>query len=100
MTKVISFCLGIYFAVLSFFGVAFEAPDLKAGSENQISEISEENLEPLRKIFESEIDFLASLQLENGAIPMTGVENGEAKVNPYFADVAALALLDRAELYG
>ena len=50
-------------------------------------------------MFETETAWIASLQLENGAIPMTRVENGEVTVNPYFADFAALALLDNADKY-
>lgn len=98
--KIISFFMALYFSLLSFFGVPFEAKDLKAVSDGQqLEEITQEDIELFKKIYESETDWLASLQLENGAIPMTGAKNGELKVNPYFADVAALALLDRAELY-
>ncbi len=53
----------------------------------------------LSDIFETETAWLASLQLENGAIPMTAVKNGTVSVNPYFADFAALALLDNSEKY-
>lgn len=58
---------------------------------------SEEDIAIFRKIFESETAYIASLQLENGAIPMTYSENGTLTMNPYFADFAALALLDNAE---
>ena len=52
-----------------------------------------------RKIVDSETAWLASLQLDNGAIPMTAAQNGAVTVNPYFADFAAMALLDRADEY-
>lgn len=60
---------------------------------------TKENIELFRTIYDSEMDWLASLQLENGAIPMTYSPDGEVRMNPYFADFAALALLDRAEEY-
>ncbi|MBO5935362.1 MAG: hypothetical protein J6Q94_07710 [Clostridia bacterium] len=59
----------------------------------------EDDVALLQQIFESETAYLASLQLENGAIPMTRSENGELSMNPYFADFAALALLDDADEY-
>lgn len=60
---------------------------------------SDENIALFRNFFETETAYLASLQLENGAIPMTNSENGTLTMNPYFADFAALALLDNAEEY-
>lgn len=59
----------------------------------------EERLELYRYIVEGETAWLASLQLENGAIPMTYMDNGILTVNPYFADFAALALLGGGEAY-
>ncbi|MBR6781379.1 MAG: hypothetical protein IKM24_10245, partial [Clostridia bacterium] len=53
----------------------------------------------LEGIYTSELAWLAYTQLDNGAIPMTGNKNGEVTVNPYFADIAALALLTDAENY-
>lgn len=52
-----------------------------------------------KAIFESETAWLASMQLDNGAIPITPVQNGNVSMNPYFADFAALALLDDADQY-
>lgn len=60
---------------------------------------SQEQLALFESIFDSETAYLASLQLANGAIPMTGDKNGEVTVNPYFADFAALALLDKGDVY-
>lgn len=60
---------------------------------------TQENLALFELIYDSEMEWLASLQLENGAIPMTYSANGEVRMNPYFADFAALALLDRADEY-
>lgn len=59
----------------------------------------EEKLELYRYIVEGETAWLASLQLENGAIPMTYMDSGSLTVNPYFADFAALALLGGGEAY-
>ena len=72
--------------------------DLESVSVRE-NDVSEENIALFRKIFESETEYLASLQLENGAIPMTYSENGTLTMNPYFADFAALALLDNADEY-
>lgn len=52
-----------------------------------------------QNIFDSETAWLASLQLDNGALPMTKVVNGAATLNPYFSDFAALALLDKPDKY-
>lgn len=59
----------------------------------------DEKLELYRYVAEGEREWLASLQLENGAIPMTYLESGSLTVNPYFADFAALALLGGGETY-
>lgn len=58
-----------------------------------------EDIELYKAIFESETAWLASMQLDNGAVPMTPVQNGNVSMNPYFADFAALALLDDADKY-
>lgn len=58
-----------------------------------------ENKAMYQNIFDSETAWLASLQLDNGALPMTKVDNGSATLNPYFSDFAALALLDKADKY-
>ena len=98
MNTLISFFMSLYFAVMSLLGVPFEAPDLEK-TEPSSAVATEENIALFREIYETETQWLASLQLENGAIPMTYAENGNLTVNPYFADFAALALLDNAEKY-
>ena len=60
---------------------------------------TEEDVAVFRQIFESETAYLAGLQLDNGAIPMTNSGDGTFTMNPYFADFAALALLDNADEY-
>lgn len=57
------------------------------------------DIELYETVFESETAWLASLQLDNGAIPMTSAKNGAVSMNPYFADFAALALLDAPDKY-
>ena len=47
-----------------------------------------------QEIIDSETAWLTSLQLENGALPMTYAATGQVTANPYFSDFAALALLD------
>ncbi len=98
MNKIISLAISLYMMVMSFFGVTVTPPDLKDGEMYQ-GTASQKQLELFTEIFEKETAFLASMQLENGALPMTYAKNGELTVNPYFADFAALALLDKAELY-
>ena len=53
-----------------------------------------------QSIVDSENAWLASTQLSNGALPMTPTTNGKVQMNPYFADFAALSLLNQPELYG
>lgn len=95
MKKFLSF---VYAIILTIFGISAPADDLLPVPERE-GVPTQENIELFRTVFESEIEWLASLQLENGAIPMTYTPNGEVRMNPYFADIAALALLDRAEQY-
>lgn len=52
-----------------------------------------------QSIVDSENAWLASTQLSNGALPMTPTTNGKVRTNPYFADFAALSLLNQPELY-
>lgn len=52
-----------------------------------------------RYIWENELAYLASMQLENGAYPKTKIMNGNVSMNPYFADSVALALLDDGAKY-
>ena len=47
----------------------------------------------------SENKWIATCQLSNGAIAMTPTRNGTVKINPYFADIAALSLLNQADTY-
>ena len=98
MNKLISFVMSVYMAVMSIFGWTVTAPDLEKGEIYQ-AQATEEQTELFQTIFDSETAFLATLQLPNGAMPMTYSPNGELTVNPYFADFAALALLDKADLY-
>lgn len=56
-------------------------------------------MERCQAIVDSENAWLAEIQLSNGAMPMTSVTNGKAKVTPYFADFAALSLLNQADKY-
>lgn len=98
MTKITAFFVALYLTFASFFGVSVNAPDLENTGENPAT-ATQENMELFETIFESETKWLASIQLPNGAIPMTYAKNGELTMNPYFADFAALALLDKADLY-
>ena len=98
MKKITSFFMAVYFTVFSMLGIPFSSPDLKAGEMYQ-GEATEEQLALFTRIYETESAYLASMQLPNGALPMTYSKNGELTVNPYFADFAALALLDNAEQY-
>ena len=98
MNTFISFFMSIWFAAMSLLGIPFNAPDLEKTELNP-AVATEENIALFKKIYETETEWIASLQLENGAIPMTKAENGELRMNPYFADFAALALLDNAEKY-
>lgn len=98
MTKITAFFVALYLTFATFFGVSVNAPDLENTGENPAT-ATQENMELFETIFESETKWLASIQLPNGAIPMTYAKNGELTMNPYFADFAALALLDKADLY-
>ena len=59
----------------------------------------EEQIAMYQKIATEEAAWLASLQVENGALLMTRGPNGSFSMNPYFADFAALALLGAGESY-
>ncbi len=100
MKLVISLFTVLYMLVAGLFGTyAKPAEDLKAVENKPVVELTVDQKALLTTVFETETAYLASTQLENGAIPMTGTKNGEVTVNPYFADFAALALLDNAEKY-
>ncbi len=98
MNKIISFFTAVVFSVMGFFGIPYDAPDLEATQKAPVA-LSREQEALFTDIFETETAYLASMQLPNGALPMTRAENGELRMNPYFADIAALALLDDAEKY-
>ncbi len=98
MKAVISFFMSVCFTAMSLLGIPFDAPDLEK-TEPCTAEATEESIALFREIYETETEWLASLQLENGALPMTYAPDGELRMNPYFADFAALALLDNAEKY-
>lgn len=53
-----------------------------------------EDLAFYKEIVEIETQWLADMILPNGAFPMTPVKDGTVKMNPYFADFGALAILD------
>jgi len=59
----------------------------------------EEQIAMYQKIATEEAAWLASLQVDNGALLMTRGPNGNFTMNPYFADFAALALLGAGESY-
>lgn len=98
VVKIISFFIAICFCVLSFFNIPFTPDDLDPLQKKEIK-ASDEDIALFQAIYETETKWLASLQLENGAIPMTYSDNGELRVNPYFSDFAALALLDNSKEY-
>ena len=98
MNRLISFVMSLYMTVMSIFGWTVTAPDLERDEMYQ-AVATQEQIELFTEIYEKETAFLASMQLPNGALPMTYNKNGELTMNPYFADFAALALLDNAEKY-
>ena len=98
MTKITAFFVALYLTFASLLGANVQVPDLENTGEYE-AVATQENLELFETIFESETKWLASLQVPNGAIPMTYSPNGELTMNPYFADFAALALLDKGTLY-
>lgn len=99
MKQIICFILSLLMCIVNFFTKPQEPPADLEPIEDRVAVATEEDMELFKKIFESETTYLASLQLDNGAIPMTYSENGILTMNPYFADFAALALLDNAEEY-
>ena len=104
MKKIISIVSAVI--LLSAFAVCFascgKTDSLPADKETvsvRESAMSAEDIALLEEVFQKETAYLASLQLENGAIPMTYSANGTLTMNPYFADFAALALLDNPGEY-
>ncbi len=98
MKQITAFFMAVYFTAMTLMGILFDAPDLERG-EMYPAEMTAEQTALFTEIYETETAYLASMQLPNGALPMTYSKNGELTVNPYFADFAALALLDNAEVY-
>ena len=99
MKQLVSFFMAIYFSVMALLGVPFAPDDLEIRPvEGSVP--TKENRELFEAVFEAETRWISSLQLDNGAIPMTYSANGELRMSPYFADIAALALLDDAGRYG
>lgn len=98
MNKLVSFFMAVLFSVMTLLGIPVTPRDLEP-TEGNNAKATAEQLELFEYIFETETKWLASLQLENGALPMTYSKNGDLRMNPYFADFAALALLDNAEKY-
>lgn len=98
MTSITSFFMALFYSFLTFFGIPFESPDLATSPLPEVV-LTEEERVLLETAFETETAYIAALQLDNGAIPMTYNANAELTVNPYFSCYAALALLDNAEKY-
>lgn len=98
MAKLISFFMAFIYSLFSFLGIPYESSDLKTSPLPEIV-ATQEDIAILQSVFETETAWIASLQLDNGAIPMTYNADAELTVNPYFSSYAALALLDNAELY-
>lgn len=84
--------------IMSLLGIITPGEDLQPIAHRE-GVPTQENIQLFESIFETETAWLASLQLDNGAIPMNYYPNGELRMNPYFADFAALALLDKADEY-
>ena len=100
MKSIFSLLLIFIMAIANFFGGFAASPaDLAIAEDAYEVKLSATEKALLKTVFETETAWLASLQLENGAIPMTKNPNGTVTMNPYFADIAALALLDNAEKY-
>ncbi len=100
MKSAIVIVLSIIAVCCIVFSFSNTQPDLIASEENSdMIVLTDEQESLLFYVFDTETEWLASIQLENGAIPMNYADNGVISVNPYFADFAALALLDDAESY-
>lgn len=101
MKSILSFILILFMMISTFFGGFASKPADLSVQDGVVGEIELNDAEVLllKGIFETETAWLASLQLDNGAIPMTATKNGTVTLNPYFSDFAALALLDNSEKY-
>ena len=69
------------------------------GNVEPDSILTEEERALYQSIVDTENAWLASMQLPNGALPMTYAKNGTLKLCPYFSDFAALSMLNQADLY-
>lgn len=54
------------------------------------------HLDYYNDVIQSEQEWLANLQLTNGALPFRYEDNGTANIIPYFSDITAIALLQKA----
>lgn len=98
MIKIMSFFMTLIYSLFGIFSIPYNSPDLEYSPLPEYT-LTEEEREFLQTAFDTETAWIASLQLNNGAIPMTYNANAELTVNPYFSSYAALALLDDAEKY-
>ena len=74
-----------------------EDPDVPTEPEESI--LTEEERALYQNVVDTENAWLASMQLPNGALPMTYAKSGTLKLCPYFSDFAALSMLNQANLY-
>ena len=75
------------------------APDTSVAAGTPSFQLEASDLARCQAIVDSENAWLAGTQLSNGALPMRPSDNATVKVTPYFADFAALSMLNQAELY-
>lgn len=101
MKSLMSVFLVIVMAISCFFGgfaeISSDVTEIDPLFSGQALSYGQETL--LADFVDRETAWIASLQLDNGAIPMTAAKNGDVTVNPYFADIAAMALLDCGDKY-
>ena len=74
-------------------------PEQPSKPEPPESILSDEERALYQKVVDTENAWLASMQLPNGALPMTYAKSGTLKLCPYFSDFAALSMLNQADLY-
>ncbi len=100
MNSILSFFLVIALMLCSFFAGFKELPSDVTENSTEVSvKLTDSDKALLQRIIDDETAWIASIQLSDGAIPMYDISDGEVSVNPYFADIAAMALLDNAEKY-
>ncbi|MGI5849882.1 MAG: hypothetical protein ACOX8Q_07440 [Christensenellales bacterium] len=56
------------------------------------------HLNKYKKIIKSEQQWLANIQLSNGALPLRGKDDGIARIVPYFSSITAIALLQEPDI--